>query len=629
MADLKTRHKIDLADKQFREMQREFSVDRAAIDKEARTVALSYASETPVERWFGREILEITPQACDQSRLMNGGAVLVNHDWDDQVGVCMECSIDAATKKARMVAKFSRSVRGEEIFNDIVDGIRSLVSVGYIVRKMVLQSVEGDVETHRVTEWQPFEVSIVAVPADTAVGVGRSQPQDTPPVLTSTSRKMPPEELSAQEAATRNAGIASERTRMKDINAAAAVIVGRHPQHAEAIRALIAKCAETGDDVNAFNRTILADVLTTDAATPETRQGDAMVGLSGKDRKRYSVLRAIRLAMEGRALDGLEGECNKELTKKLGREAKGFFLPDEIAADAAMGRRDKRTLLAGSAPDGGYTVGQEMLTSEFVDYLRNNTVTIPLGARYISGLVGDVTIPRQLTGAAAYWVSETGSITQSSATFGQIVGKPRRIGTSVPYSKQFLAQTSLGAEAFVINDSDAATAVDLDRVALRGIGGSEPLGIANLASGDRSTSVTFGAAPTWAKYLEFFSSVAGNNAILGQPAYVASVASAVKAMTIAKFTNTSFPIWSENDMVGAFRARWTTQLLTSSTPVANMVIFGDFSQCIFLEWAGRDVVVDPFTGKKEGTVEITIQRLMDFVVRRAKSFAISTDSGAQ
>jgi hypothetical protein len=107
------------------------------------------------------------------------------------------------------------------------------------------------------------------------------------------------------------------------------------------------------------------------------------------------------------------------------------------------------------------------------------------------------------------------------------------------------------------------------------------------------------------------------------------VAAAVKAMATAKFsTGTSDPIW-ENDKVGVFRALWTTQLLTSATPVANMVIFGDFSQVLFMEWAGRDVVVDPYSSATSGTVVVTIQRLMDCVIRRGKSFACSSDSGAQ
>lgn len=624
-----------LSDERVRSMKAAFRVERETINETERTVEISFASENPVERWFGFEVLEISDTACDLSRLNDGGAGLVNHNWDDQVSVVLKSWIDSATKKARCILKFSRSQRGEDIFQDIKDGIRRLVSVGYIVRKMVLQSAEGEVETYRVTDWLPYEVSMVSVPADTSVGVGRSlpNPKDKPAEVIQQRQKqstMSTESAAAPAAspsATVIADHSAERNRVKELNAAARTLIARHPAHAEALRDLAAKCSETGDSVDVFNRTVLNDILATQRTlAPVTQNPDAArIGLDQKDLRRYSILRAARLIVDNKPLDGLERECHDQLAKNLGREAKGFFVPDEVFVDR---RNGQRTLTAGVPVDGGYTVGQQMLTSEFENYLRNNTVVMKLGGRVIPGLVGDVTIPRQLTGATAYWVSETGSITQSGATFGQIVGKPRRIGTSVPYTKQFLAQTSLSADNFVINDSDESTAVELDRVALRGIGGAEPLGIANLPTADRSTSVTFGAAPTWAKYLEFFSSVANNNAVGASPAYAASVASAVKAMATAKFTNTGIPIWDEGK-VGAFRAEWTTQLLTTATPVANMVIFGDFSQVLFLEWAGRDVVIDPYSGKKEGTVEITIQRLMDVVIRRAKSFAISADSGAQ
>lgn len=631
---IQSRHQIDLAAPEFRERKFTATIERAAvIDETERTVELSFASEMPVERYFGREILEVSEAACDLSRLNDGGACLVNHDWDSQVGVVVRAWIDGTTKKARCLVKFSRGEDGQEIFDDIKDGIRRLVSVGYVVRKMVLQSVDGEMETHRVTDWQPYEVSIVSVPADPSVGIGRSavnteEKNVRKSQLYSTMSSTPAAPAASPEVAAPAATVihdnAAERTRVKELFGAARALADRHPQHAEAIRNAATKCAETGDDVSTFNRTILNDVLGTkrDLAPVHQSPEAASVGLKKRDLERYSILRAIRAQVENKPLDGLERECSDEIARKLERQPKGFFLPEEIHAH----RRSVRTLQATVAGDGGYTVGTEILAGELETLLRNQTRVVGLGARIIGGLVGDVTIPRQLTGATAYWVSESGSITQSSATFGQIVGRPRRIGTSVPYTKQFLAQTSLDAESFVVRDSDEAIAVELDRVAIRGSGASEPLGILNMASGDRSTSVTFGAAPTWAKYLEFFSNVATNNAILGSPAYLTTPASAVKAMATPKFSNTATPIW-DGDMVGLFRAQWSNQFPSSGTQ--NQVIFGDFSQVLFLEWAGRDVVVDPYSGKKEGTVEVTIQRLIDMVIRRGKSFAISADSGAQ
>lgn len=630
---MQTRHKINLQAPEFQNSTRTLQTRAGTIDKEARTVELAFASEEPVERWYGREILDVSEKSADFTRLNSGGALLMDHNFRDQVGVIVRAWI-GDDRKARALVKFSRSERGEEIFQDIIDGIRSLVSVGYVVRKMVLQSVEGDVETHRVTDWAAHEVSIVSVPADPTVGVGRS-------INPSTSRNMPPENSPATPAAPAAAPAApsvtvsespgaaqarqAELSRVRALNAAVRTMVERYPTHAEAIRELGARCAEAGDSTDVFTRSLLSDVLRTERdLAPATQDPQATtLGLKKGDVRKYSILRAIRLMAEHKPLDGAEREFSDEIARRLGYQPRGFFMPEDIVRDR---RNQARGLLATSPADGGFTVGSEVLASEFVELLRNAAKVVSLGARVITGLKGDVSIPRQLTGATAYWVAEDGTITNSAATFGQIVARPRRLGTNVPYSKQFLAQTSLDAEAFVVRDSDDAIATEIDRCTINGAGGAQPLGILNLPSGVRSTDVTFGGAATWPKYLEFFSNVATSNALLGQPAYLTTPAAAVKAMSIAKFSGGDIPIWTPDGRIGMFRAEWSNQF--PSSPTANQVIFADFSQILIMEWAGRDVVVDPYSAKKDGNVEVCIQRLVDIVIRRGKSISISSDTAA-
>lgn len=403
-----------------------------------------------------------------------------------------------------------------------------------------------------------------------------------------------------------------------EIAATCEVICGRNPTHASKIRELANIAIRDDLDVRDFNKSVLDQVLRSEPLHPiRQRSAGASIGLNRRDVKAYSIGRLVRGLIEGR-IDGIEKECSDEVARALGRQPAGAFLPDEIVQGA------HRTLLALSSADGGYTVGEELLDSQTVELQRNQSHIVGLGAQVLPGLVGNVSIPRQLTGATVYWVNETGAITQSSATFGQIVARPRRIGASVPFSKEFLAQTSLGAEAFIVADMTAAINVELDRVALRGNGGSEPLGIVNLASGDRSTSVSFGAAPSYAKYLEFMSNVETNNALVARAGFITSPASKYKAMQIARISASgSLPIWANDSDVCGKPGRSTNQVAN------NLVVFGDFSQVLFCEWAGWDVVVDPYTSKREGVVEITIQRLIDVIIRRGKSFAISTDSGAQ
>lgn len=153
----------------------EFSLDRASIDEDTRTVRLAFCSELPYQRWFGMEVLDCKAKAVRLDRLNDRAALLVNHDRDQQAGVVEPGTARMERDRVgRATVRFGRSAFAREIFQDVVDEIRTKVSVGYLVHDLVLEKKEGDVSTYRVTDWEPFEVSLVSVPADSTVGVGRA-----------------------------------------------------------------------------------------------------------------------------------------------------------------------------------------------------------------------------------------------------------------------------------------------------------------------------------------------------------------------------------------------------------------------------------------------------------------------
>ena len=153
--------------------ERALLVERQAIDEDARTATLAFASETPYERYWGIEILDVTATSMRQGRLRSGANLLMDHDWKDVVGVVESVEI-GADRVARAVVRFGKSARAEEVWQDVKDGIRRNVSVGYMVHKAQLVETKDGLETYRVTDWEPFEISLVSVPADATVGVGRS-----------------------------------------------------------------------------------------------------------------------------------------------------------------------------------------------------------------------------------------------------------------------------------------------------------------------------------------------------------------------------------------------------------------------------------------------------------------------
>jgi hypothetical protein len=159
------------------QLMRSFVVERSSIDEQARTVKLAFASETPVERSWFVEILDLSRKSMRTGRLTAGANLLCDHDTRDVVAVVESVEI-GTDKVARAVVRFGRSVRADEVFRDVVDGIRVNVSVGYIIHGVVLEGTKDGLDTYRVTDWEPYELSLVSVPADVTVGVGRSLPAE-------------------------------------------------------------------------------------------------------------------------------------------------------------------------------------------------------------------------------------------------------------------------------------------------------------------------------------------------------------------------------------------------------------------------------------------------------------------
>lgn len=626
-----------LADKQWtRELTREFSLERDGIDKEKRTVALSFASETPVERWFGNEILDCSEKSVDLKRLRNGGALLVNHDSDDQVGVIESATV--AGGKCRAVVRFSRSQRGEEIFQDVQDGIRSLVSVGYRVKNMVLAEQDDAAgDSYRVTEWEPHEISLVSIPADASVGVGRSQPT----IKTKSSVMEPITESPAaaapavQQVREAKPAAFNEGQRMSEIFA-----IGKN---FKVPSERIEKAITENEPVDSFRAYVLEHVV---KATPVTQP--ATIGMNKEEKRRYSMQRAINRLASGKPLDGLEKEANDASEKLYRRQAdqNGFMIPHDLAAysDREMveamfrvnpslrlspaGQALERSLFATNYPSAGALVSTDFLGGSFIELLRNRTLLTKLGVGTLSGLVGNVAIPRQSGASTAYWLAEGDSVTATDQTFAQVAATPRRLAAQTAFTKQLLAQASLDAEAIVRDDLQRVLAIAKDLAGIQGTGGKQPLGILNgptsASDGNNICTQTFGTAATWANVLNFETKIQTANADIGTMQWLTNPTVRNKWKSLVKVAN--YPVFLVNDQN---EANGYPVNVTNQIGSGNKVIFGAWGQAMFCDWAGMDVVVDPFTQAASNRIIVTLNLFTDFVVRHWPSFCVSTDSGAQ
>ena len=180
----KEQEDIQSKDKGTKErFERVFSIDskkKKPYDKDKRTVDIAFSSEEPYQRSFGMEILSHKSTDVKMDFLNSGNApLLLDHDATKQIGVIENATISEADKVGRATVRFGKSNLADEVFQDIVDGIRKNISVGYEITNMEKMETKDDedLDSYRVA-WTPLEVSSVSIPADTSVGVGRSRQEN-------------------------------------------------------------------------------------------------------------------------------------------------------------------------------------------------------------------------------------------------------------------------------------------------------------------------------------------------------------------------------------------------------------------------------------------------------------------
>lgn len=582
---------------------RELTFDRAAVNTEARTCELAFASEEPVQRGNWREVISLAPGAVRLDRLRSGGALLLNHDPEHQIGVVESVEV-GPDRKARAVVRFSRSALGSEIMQDVGDGIRRNVSVGYVIHDMQLQSRDDGGETYLATDWEPLEISIVSVPADTTVGVGRAAPEPSAPTPHRESITMP--DTNTAPAPDLN----QERARVAEILA----MGESHKMQAEARKAIA-----DGTDLNAFRAAVLAEVSKRTQQAPES--ASAAIGMTDKEVRQYSLRRAIAALIPNSGVDaGYERELSDEIAKRSGTKPRGIYVPWDVQARAIV---SKRALTAGSVVAGGAFVGSDAQGQTMIELLRNREVTSAAGATMLSGLQGNLPIPKITGAGTAYWGAENpgADTTSSTQATGLLNLTPHELRAITAFSKQLLAQSSVDVEMMVRDDLVRVLALAKDLAALHGTGAAgQPLGISATTG---INTVTFGAAATWAKVLDFETQVAVDNADVDAMTWATTPAVRAKLKAAVAFSNTASPIWAPDNTVNGYRA------LVSNQVAGNVVIFGNWRDLIVADWGTLDITVDPYTLAGQGMIRVIAGLLCDVGLRHEVSFCVSTDSGAQ
>ena len=581
------------------------SEESEMIDEEKRTVRIAFSSEQPYERDFGIEILD--HDRANLEFMASGNApLLLDHDATKQIGIVENASIDS-DKVGRATVRFGKSPLAEEVFNDVKDGIRRNISVGYEVFDMkALEKASDDEGSSKRTfkvGFKPLEASIVSIPADTSVGVGRSAS------LTNNNRIEGIKTMSEEKTVNPNDVLKAERKRVDEILAYGS-------EHN--CKDLANEHIKNGTSVEEFKGVLLNQIKD----KPLSSANDE-IGMSKKEQKEYSLFKMINAQITGRWDDArLERECSDEIARKVGKSSRGIYVPTEIF---------KRDLTQGTASAGGHVTPDVHRGDLFIDALRDGAKVLASGATVFRGLKGDVKIPKLTTKGTVGFVAENSAVGETNQAFSQVTMTQRDLGGYVDVSRQLMNNADPSIEQIIRNDMTSQIALKIDEVSYEGGGSNEPTGIIGTSGIGDVAIGTNGGAITYDATIDLIKEVAQDNALKGNLAYHVTPEVVYQMRKTPKVASTdSMMIMDQADALNGYSVFQSSVLpknLTKGTlsATAHAMIFGNWADLLVGFYSGLDVLVDPYTGSSAGTVRLVFFQGVDIAVRHPESFSAILD----
>ena len=579
---------------------------RMMDDESDRRVMMSISSTNPVEREFGYEVLEHNAGSVDMEFMSSGKApLLLDHDARQQIGVVERAYMD--NDKLRAQVRFSKNAMAEEVYRDVVDGIRGNVSIGYQIQGMTKdENGYKDKPLYRVNMFKPLEVSMVSIPADSTVGVGRSKPE-----ISGNDNSAIQEKTMSAEVVQEPVNTRQPEDQLKEYRNQSSQILElgkRHNEYDLAFRAL-----QEEKSLAEFQAMLLEKKT--------SKPIDFSVDASPKEKRNYSLVRAIRAAdQKDWSKAGFEMEISQELAKTQKRQPKGFFVPDWGWQTRTVSTAAGATFGAGSN-----IVPEDYRGDRFIDALISTSILGQVGATVLNGLQGNVAIPKISTSTAAAFIAEGGSVGNSEPDFAQVTMTPKLLANKVAVTRELMIQSDPSVEQLIRNNMVRIFAAKIDNVAIKGGGSNEPTGILGTSGiGDVESGGTSGNANlTYGNVVDIMTEVSQDNALLGNLRWVTHPAVVGKLMqTLVAASTDSRMIMSGPDSLMGYPVVQTTQA-PSSSPYS--LIFGNFSDLYIGFFSALDVLVDPYGSAGTATTNLYFYQDCDIAVAHAESFAAAQD----
>lgn len=577
---------------------------------DSREVLLAFSSETPVVRCINgkdyNEILLHTPESVDLSRLKNGAALLFNHDFDNHIGIVEDANIDS-DKVGRALVRFSSVGMGDEKYLQVQEGILRKVSVGYEINDY---QIDGD--NLIVTNWAPYEISMVSVPADDVVGVGRSLENES----TNSEEQSQTESEEVAEAAT------EEQSEVEVSDEEDKSIIEVVESVIEEVEEVITEVVETVTEV--------VEEVKSDVSELINKYEDQRIA------ELHGMARVLKIDVSEAIAKGISVEDFKRQIKQPIKDEhnimeNNFSLKTSLRAmsnldvemDAAdMGTRGVKVpanaLRAVNTTTGANLIQETIAYDSYIDILRANSVLAKFPLTVISGLEGDgkLSLPAlssDFTDAFGF-VTEDGVSPEATPAFGKVTLEPTDFTGSV-YLTRIMMKSADAAERYTTDAMIKGSATQLEKAVLAGVV-TEATAAGNVTTSAVSGLIDFDAV------VDAMAELGGRNVVSSSVVAVMSPATraslrkqVVKGNTAAKFLVEGT---GDNQVLAG-----EIPVIESTLVADGAVILGDFSQIVIAQW-GSDVELDRdlTTSRNRGGLYLRVWATMDHKVARVESFQI-------
>lgn len=555
--------------------------ENSLSDNDSTTVLLAFSSETPVTRNIGgQEYNEILLHGTENvllDRLNSGAALLFNHNMDAHIGTIESATIDS-DRVGRALVRFSSVGLGAEKYAMVQERTLQKVSVGYSI--LDYQIAGNDL---LITQWEPYEISMVTVPADNEVGIGRAlenntdDEQESSPELTETNTEQESsteitEANAEQESSTETEESINtesepeqdvqEDERIKEINAIARAFYTADSIRDEAIK--------SGLSIDGFKRQVMNKKTT----------------IKEEIKMEFSLNALMRNMLDGKNTDAQYGKNGV------------------IISNADFIRAGVTTTTAKDI------IHTDVLYGSFIDVLRANSVLKNFPVQMYTGLTSEIALPK-LSGDFTKtfdFIAENGVSPEVDANFESVLMKPRTFTGSVPLSRT-VVKSCPQIEQIVSQAIVAGSAERLETIIMKAVVD------AAIAAGHVKTVTAY----DYDSIVEAQGELGDEGVNFGNISAVMSPSTKATLRTTLRGTNTAAVyLFDDGDLCGV--PAYDSKVLAGA---GDFVILGDFSKLAIAQWGDSlELDMDDTTNRNRGSVIARVWADIDFALTNPEAFRV-------